>query len=228
MISHLPHFLSTHPGIEPQVVTSTIDPRRIGREGFDIAIRRGHDGWPTGMKVRPFLSEWAVPVASPALLRRTPYSTGKGPGSDIPSFIARTRDGDWQEWLALAGVNNFRPIGILRFEHLQFTLQAAVDGLGVALGPSALTAQDIAAGAPGGAFVDTAVDARGLLLRRVGFRQYDRAGICDLARQPGIARFLREKQTDSAWRGAEASQLTGVCRAQRGMPRRTALLHFAP
>lgn len=145
MISHLPHFLSNHPGIEPQVVTSTIDPRRIGREGFDIAIRRGYDGWPTGMKVRPFLSEWVVPVASPALLRQRPVRQARDLLRHTIIHCA-TRDGDWREWLALAGVNNFKPMGILRFEHLQFTLQAAVDGLGVALGPSALTAQDIAAG----------------------------------------------------------------------------------
>jgi LysR family glycine cleavage system transcriptional activator len=145
MISHLPQFLSAHPGIEPQVVTSTIDPRRLGREGFDIAIRRGHSGWPTDMKVRPFLSEWVAPVASPALLRQRPIRHA----ADLVRHTiihCATRDGDWQEWLALARVNNFKPIGILQFEHLQFTLQAAVDGLGIALGPSALIAQDVAAG----------------------------------------------------------------------------------
>jgi LysR family transcriptional regulator, glycine cleavage system transcriptional activator len=144
LISHLPKFLGAHPDIEPQVVTSTIEPRRIGREGFDIAIRRGQHGWPADMKVRPFLSEWVAPVASPALLRERPIRNAMDLARHTIIHCA-TRDGDWQQWLALAGAKNFTPIGVLRFEHLQFTLQAAVDGLGIALGPSALIAQDIAA-----------------------------------------------------------------------------------
>ena len=57
-----------------------------------------------------------------------------------------TRDADWMAWLARAGVSGLRPAGELRFEHLQFALQATLDGMGVALGPLARVAADLAAG----------------------------------------------------------------------------------
>ena len=57
-----------------------------------------------------------------------------------------TRGKDWAAWMARAGVPGLRPAAELRFEHLQFALQAALDGLGIALGPAALVAADLAAG----------------------------------------------------------------------------------
>ncbi len=57
-----------------------------------------------------------------------------------------TRDADWAAWLVRAGVPGLRPTAELRFEHLQFALQAALDGMGVALGPSELVAADLDAG----------------------------------------------------------------------------------
>ena len=39
-----------------------------------------------------------------------------------------------------------KPAGRLQFDHLHFVLQAAVDGLGVALAPTSLVAHDLASG----------------------------------------------------------------------------------
>jgi LysR family transcriptional regulator, glycine cleavage system transcriptional activator len=145
LIPHLPRFLRDHPGIEPQVMTSTAEPARLSRGTYDIAIRRGREGWPSDLLVRPFLSESACPVAAPSLLESNPITTPQDLRSHILLQCA-TRDGDWQAWLRLADLSDIHPAGERRFEHLEFTLQAALDGLGVALGPSALIAQDIQAG----------------------------------------------------------------------------------
>lgn len=145
LIPQLPRFLRDYPGIEPQVLTSTLDPARLSRDSFDIAIRRGRKGWPADLLPQPFLPDYACPVAAPALLQSRPIKTAKELSDHVLLYCA-TRDGDWESWLEMAGLPGLLPAGELRFEHLQFTLQAALDGLGVALGPSALVAQDVAAG----------------------------------------------------------------------------------
>lgn len=147
LIPHLPAFMAAHPGVRPEVVTSTAEPARLPAGSFDVVVRRGRPGmaWPKGMQVRPFLRERAVPVAAPALLASLPVHRAEDLAAHTVLHTA-TRDTDWTAWLARAGVPGLRPAGELRFEHLQFALQAASDGLGVALGPLALVAADLAAG----------------------------------------------------------------------------------
>jgi LysR family glycine cleavage system transcriptional activator len=52
----------------------------------------------------------------------------------------------WSDWLKAAGVPDLKPRQSLVLEHNYQTLQAALDGLGVANGSSALIADDVAAG----------------------------------------------------------------------------------
>ena len=59
---------------------------------------------------------------------------------------ARTRKEDWDDWKKLVGAPRARPAGRLQFDHLHFVLQAAVDGLGIALAPTSLVAHDLASG----------------------------------------------------------------------------------
>jgi LysR family glycine cleavage system transcriptional activator len=54
--------------------------------------------------------------------------------------------GIWDEWLALAGYGDAPPPRRLRFENFFVVLQAANDGLGVALAPLKLVAHDLEAG----------------------------------------------------------------------------------
>jgi LysR family glycine cleavage system transcriptional activator len=150
LIPHLPGFVRAHPGIEPRVITSTIDPARVSPPGFDIAIRRATPGrsgafWPEGMKPRAFLREGAWPVAAPALLAERPIQRPEDLRGHVLLHTA-TRPEHWDEWLTLAGCPGLRPAGELRFDHQQFTLQAAIDGMGVAMGLSVLAAADLAAG----------------------------------------------------------------------------------
>jgi LysR family glycine cleavage system transcriptional activator len=145
----LPRFVRAHPGIEPHVITSTLEPARLSPSGFDIAIRRATPGrgaatWSEGMRPRAFLREGALPVASPALLAERPVHRPEDLNSHVLLHTA-TREKDWEDWLALARCSELRPAGELRFEHQQFTLQAAIDGMGVALGLSVLAAADLAA-----------------------------------------------------------------------------------
>ncbi len=144
LIPRLPAFVERHPGIEPQVVTSTAAPTRA-LDGFDIAVRRGLEGWPAGMPVQPFLEDEAQVVGAPALLRAQPLAAPRALAAHV-LLSARTRRQDWDDWKRSTGIPRVRPAGRLQFDHLHMVLQAAVDGLGLAMAPASLVRHDLATG----------------------------------------------------------------------------------
>lgn len=144
LIPRLPDFVARHQGIEPQVLTSTLKPSSA-TEPFDIAIRRGVEGWPPALKVQPFSTDELVLVGAPSLLAQRPITSAKSLAAHV--FLAcKTRKQDWDEWKMQVGQPRLRPARRLQFDHQHFVLQAAVDGLGVALTPRSLLGTDVAAG----------------------------------------------------------------------------------
>jgi LysR family transcriptional regulator, glycine cleavage system transcriptional activator len=144
LIPRLADFVEKHPSIEPQVITSTLPPNQA-TDGFDIAIRRSTVGWPLGMDVQAFLEDEVILVGSPSLF-------AKNPVTDLPSLSshsmlqAKSRSHDWERWKKHIEMPDLKLAGSLHFDHLHFVLQAAVDGLGIALAPTTLIHHDLAAG----------------------------------------------------------------------------------
>lgn len=203
LIPHLPAFVEQYPGIEPQVVTSTAAPAKA-LDGFDIAIRRGLEGWPSSIQVRPFLEDDVQVVGAPALLRTSPVDAPRGLAAHV-QLSARTRKQDWDDWLRLAGITRLRPAGRLQFDHLHLVLQAAVDGLGVAMGPTSLVAHDLASGRLLSPLPQLRLPLQRYLLRP-GARRWRRgtavrpmAGRCSPERIPGGAGLKRGHRILKAW-----------------------------
>lgn len=144
LIPRLPSFVERHPDIEPQVVTSTVMPEQA-TDSFDIAVRRGLEGWPSSIQVRPFLEDEVLVVGAPGLFKAQPLPDLRALASHV-LLSARTRKDDWDDWKKQVGAPRARPAGRLQFDHLHFVLQAAVDGLGIALAPTSLVAHDLASG----------------------------------------------------------------------------------
>ncbi|MES2944582.1 MAG: LysR substrate-binding domain-containing protein, partial [Pseudomonadota bacterium] len=144
LIPRLPGFLAQHPGIEPQVITSTLAPDKAVEE-FDLAIRRSTRGWPQGMKIHPFLEDEVLVVGAPALFASRPVTDPRSLASHV-LLLSKSRSLDWENWKKQMNMPGLKPVGCLQFEHLHFVLQAAVNGLGFALAPVSLIAHDIAAG----------------------------------------------------------------------------------
>lgn len=141
LLPRLSAFQLDHPATEVRLTTS--NERIPALSGsFDVVIRGGPDIVP-GYVMREFLSESRIPVCSPALLARLPLHEPR----DLQRHTllhAATLPSVWPQWLAAAGVPDLAPRQDLTFEHFYLTLQAALDGLGVAMGPTALVADDIA------------------------------------------------------------------------------------
>ncbi|GHD60572.1 transcriptional regulator GcvA [Jeongeupia chitinilytica] len=132
LLPHLAQFQREHPDVELRLMTSDRDISRLDAP-FDVAIRRGPGDWP-GYVSKPFLDEWELPLCSPALLERLPIRTP----ADLTGhtlLYADTRPTAWQRWFTLAGVPDLKPAATQQFDHFYLALQAAMDGLGVTLGP---------------------------------------------------------------------------------------------
>ncbi len=145
LIPRWPDFQARHPGIDVHLVAGG-GPFSFG-SGIDLAIRRDDFPWPDSYHAEPLFSEKVGPVCRPdkatTWFSSTKSSTTLRAGA--PRLHSRTRPAAWQEWADVAG----RPISDTPgqiFEHFYFSLQAAVAGLGVAIGPWHLVRDDLDSG----------------------------------------------------------------------------------
>jgi LysR family glycine cleavage system transcriptional activator len=140
LIPRLPKFFREHDAIDVHLTTS-IRPVDFASGTYDVAIRRGSDTH-KDLHTRVFLPEVLVPVCSNALYQRVKLKT--------PSDLARqvlihteTAPMAWPDWLRSAGVTGQPADRSLRFEEMFYAVEAATNGLGIALAPAALVADDI-------------------------------------------------------------------------------------
>ncbi|CAH2602566.1 LysR family transcriptional regulator [Rhodovastum atsumiense] len=158
LLPRLGQFRDRHPEIEVRLSTSN-EPVDAVTEPCDVIIRGGPDTF-YGFTCHPFLTEWRLPVCSPALPERVPLRDV----ADLRFHTlihASTLPRVWPDWLAAAGVPELAPAASLTLDHFYLTLQAALDGLGVAMGPTALVAEDLAAGRLVAPFPDVTIPTRG-------------------------------------------------------------------
>jgi LysR family transcriptional regulator, glycine cleavage system transcriptional activator len=145
LVTRVAAFQDANPGLEVRITTSAhlVDFRR---EEIDMAVRYGRGNWP-GLRTRWLMAEDMFPVCSPALLHaRKPL---RRPADLVEHTLLHTTESreDWQLWLTANGL----PTSIaarrgLSFDQGFMATQAAVDGLGVALGRTRFVEADIAAG----------------------------------------------------------------------------------
>lgn len=156
LIPRLPRFQARFPGLEVHLSTSDA-PVRAG-EPFDVAIRRGPEPWP-GLRAARFLDERSTPVCSPTLLKRQKLAAPE----DLAKHTllhADARPEAWKEWLRAQRIEKLQPAANLRFDHFYLAVQAALDGLGVAMGPLPLLSDELASGRLVAPFPDRLAPAR--------------------------------------------------------------------
>ena len=143
LVPRLATFRERHPGVQVRLETSN-EALEALREPYDVIIRGGPDTF-AGYAVRPFLRERRLPVCSPALLNRLPLR-------EVDDLRRHTLLHSlslprlWDDWLAEAGLPDLKPDAVLVLDHFYLTLQAALDGVGVAIGSTALVSDDLARG----------------------------------------------------------------------------------
>ncbi|HAY0632299.1 TPA: LysR family transcriptional regulator [Serratia marcescens] len=145
LIPRLPAFQQAHPDINLQLVAGG-GPFSF-HDGITAAIRRNDFDWGKQVHSLALFSEKVGPVCQPAALARMTIAEGclrsLRPGAKL--LHAATRPDAWWHWaqqqgMALVGHTE------QRFDHFYFSLQAAVAGLGIAMGPWLQVRDDLAAG----------------------------------------------------------------------------------
>ena len=143
LVPRLSAFQLQHPGIEVRLSTSNEAIARVSSE-VDVVIRGGPQQV-EGSRAREFLTEVRLPVCAPRLLKQKKLLRVQ----DLARHTllhAAPYPTMWPQWLALSGHATLRAAQSITLEHFYLTLQAALDGLGVAMGPTALVADDVAEG----------------------------------------------------------------------------------
>jgi LysR family glycine cleavage system transcriptional activator len=110
---------------------------------FDVVIRRLADP-EADARSTSFLASTLLAVCAPELVERHPIASAEDL-LHLPLIEAATSNVSWADWFARAGCELSPKARFNRFEQMFFAVEAALDGLGVALLPSALIVDDIAA-----------------------------------------------------------------------------------
>lgn len=112
-----------------------------------MAIRRDDFPLPDGYHAEYLFSEKVGSVCRPDKVGAwfSPAENALSLSANAPRLHSRTRLSAWQTWSEVTQ-HPVRDSSEQTFEHFYFSLQAAVAGLGVAIGPWQLVRDDIASG----------------------------------------------------------------------------------
>ncbi len=149
LVPNLRRFRAKYPGIDVQL-SSSLDLADFGRDRFDIGIRAGAGDWP-GFNSELLMPIHMTPLCSPGLL---------ADGADLNDLeslrhytlihadvaVGSPIESEWRAWLLAAGADDVDCSGGLSFHDPGLALQAAVDGLGIAMGYVELARRELATG----------------------------------------------------------------------------------
>jgi LysR family glycine cleavage system transcriptional activator len=147
LVPRIGRFRQRHPEIDLRLHTSFI-PVDFNRDGVDAAIRLGYWGSPAMHRYlygEMLMREYIFPVCAPTLLNGTPPL--RRPEDLRFHTLLQDEYIDWDDWFEKAGVTgDFDTHTGPAFFDSAMSLQAAVDGVGVALGRTPLIARDLMVG----------------------------------------------------------------------------------
>ncbi|MDJ0955204.1 MAG: transcriptional regulator GcvA [Arenicellales bacterium] len=158
LVPRLDRFRQTHPEFDVRIDATDVKVD-FKRDDTDIALRYGRGNY-KGLVTESLLSEFVIPVCSPALLHgKHPLKTPRDLRHHILLHVEWKMENEaapnWRMWLRAAGVEDIDSDRGPRFSLETMAVQAAGEGQGVALASSALVEDDIASGRLVRPFPDT-------------------------------------------------------------------------
>jgi LysR family glycine cleavage system transcriptional activator len=143
LMPRLSKFYELYPSVDVILSTTSRKLRYVGT-AFDVGIRSGIEHG-AGIRSETLMPDRRLPACSPRILRGRPVKTASDLRRHVLLHSTTTRSA-WSLWLAAADVEKLGPVRNLELDHVYLQLQAAVDGLGIALASLPLIEADIAAG----------------------------------------------------------------------------------
>lgn len=143
LLTRLPDFQNRHPDIEVRLDT-TVTPASFERDEVDLAIQFGNGSWPETTSLL-LIGDMIEPVCTPDFAKQH----GLSPGVSIPEGLrlleSRYRRADWHDWAAAANVT-LEGVSFMRFPSSLLTYQAAIEGMGMAMGQSDFLSSELKEG----------------------------------------------------------------------------------
>ncbi|WP_135080764.1 transcriptional regulator GcvA [Terasakiella sp. SH-1] len=131
LMPRLHRFVNRYPDVDIRV-NSTLNPTDSLYGDYDVGLMYGRGNWPGQVAVMLF-PETMVPVCSPALIQ---YQSALDCAEDLVHHTlihSEARLVTWAMWLENAGVRGIKPAKGLHFNRATLAIDAAINGLGVAL-----------------------------------------------------------------------------------------------
>jgi LysR family glycine cleavage system transcriptional activator len=140
LVPRLADFHEKNPDLDVWIATFEEQTGALGSD-VDVAIRYGRGDWPGLASVR-IMSEELFPVCAPRLATtlKTPADLSRA------TLLHDELREDWGMWFAAAGLTGLDTARGPGFDDSGLLIQAAIEGLGVALGRSVLVKGDLDAG----------------------------------------------------------------------------------
>ncbi|KQV58832.1 MULTISPECIES: LysR family transcriptional regulator [unclassified Caulobacter] len=139
LLPRLPAFREAHPFIDLRLFTNN-NRTDLAGEGLDCAVRFGDGAW-HGTEAAPLFEAPMSPLCSPAIAERLTE-----PAALLAETLLRSyRAADWPDWFAAAGLPP-PPIRGPVFDSSWVMVEAAMQGIGVALAPPMMFARDLQQG----------------------------------------------------------------------------------
>lgn len=139
LLPRLPAFREAHPFVDLRLFTNN-NRTDLAGEGLDCAVRFGDGAW-HGTEATPLFEAPMSPLCAPVLAERL---------TDPTALLAETllrsyRAADWPDWFAAAGLSP-PPIRGPVFDSSWVMVEAAIQGVGVALAPPMMFERDLQQG----------------------------------------------------------------------------------
>jgi DNA-binding transcriptional LysR family regulator len=130
LMPRLTDFVRAYPGISLSLSSSVVHSDFTAGH-VDIDIRYGIPSWPN-LSVQPIFDEQIMPLANSAFLARHPIVTPDDLAR-VPLIQSTVSVVQWSDWFARRGLLQSPTTFGYRFDRAYMALDAAVQGLGVAL-----------------------------------------------------------------------------------------------
>ncbi|MCV2894961.1 LysR substrate-binding domain-containing protein [Lentibacter sp. XHP0401] len=143
LIPRLNDFITRHPHIDLNLV-SKIRRFDFDEEDIDVSVYLGDGNWP-GVHMQPLMADYVVPVCSPDLIGDTRIDSA----ADLlkfPLIQHATRPLLWNAWFRAQKVETSKAARGPKFEFYSHAVQAATNGIGIALMSDLVVQKEIDAG----------------------------------------------------------------------------------
>jgi LysR family glycine cleavage system transcriptional activator len=136
LIPRLPRFYAEHRAIQVEFDTS-MDYVDFDDSDVDVAIRFGSANW-SGLQTKRLFDVMAYPVCSHEFVQRLRPPFALNDLVRVPLLGSSHQPELWPGWLRMAGIPRPSEIQVINFDTLHLLYEAAVSGLGVAMGFDAI------------------------------------------------------------------------------------------